>query len=605
MNLNNLSVLEHQQLSASTGYHSVSSGNSNSSNNPVQMKSFQNISGSLNSPDKVIFKIESDHLNNGSSNASFRASNYTYQVNSGNAHDTNGNNLNMREARPLKMYGSVNSNSLSTHQLNQQQVTPVKQIVKVESVVGKAMELKKRPVEVSVADGLEASNSNPDITDPNALSIYVNNVVCSYSTRCHLNLRRIAMEGMNVEYKKENGMVNMKLRKPYTTATMWSSGKVTCAGAKSEQDAYKAARRFCRMLQKMLFKVKMTNYRVVNVLATCNMPFGVDIQKLAENYQKECSYEPELHPGATFKLPKIKATLKLFTTGSITLTAPTVLVAQEAINQIYPILLEFKRTFPSEQAQAINGQSALKTETSSPPNIFAQNFNPTVVKHEPGLKIPVQSSFSNINFGPQPSIKSITKIVGTQNITQVNPLSSNIMSNQTMSDHSKPTHISHINSLNASTFSSSKPQIMPTSATIQKPNNLIPSASNHSYQVNVPHTYHQLIQSNSMHSYSSPSSANSLFIPSITSTSNSSILHTNQSASITHQAVTNHHDLNLIKNEPVANTHAIHTSPQGMSNSMSIISSNSFSTNLGSLSQPNNGWYYDSLLVDNVDDFLP
>ena len=42
--------------------------------------------------------------------------------------------------------------------------------------------------------------------DPNALNIYVNNVVCSYSTRCHLNLRRIAMEGMHVEYKKENGV---------------------------------------------------------------------------------------------------------------------------------------------------------------------------------------------------------------------------------------------------------------------------------------------------------------------------------------------------------------------------------------------------------------
>ena len=69
-------------------------------------------------------------------------------------------------------------------------------------------------------------------------------------------------------------MVNMKLRKPYTTATMWSSGKITCAGAKSESDAYKAARRFSRLLQNMQFKVKMTNYRVVNVLATCNMPFG-------------------------------------------------------------------------------------------------------------------------------------------------------------------------------------------------------------------------------------------------------------------------------------------------------------------------------------------
>jgi TATA-box binding protein (TBP) (component of TFIID and TFIIIB) len=35
----------------------------------------------------------------------------------------------------------------------------------------------------------------------------VNNVVCAYSTRCHLNLRKIAKEGMHVEYRKENGVI--------------------------------------------------------------------------------------------------------------------------------------------------------------------------------------------------------------------------------------------------------------------------------------------------------------------------------------------------------------------------------------------------------------
>lgn len=184
-----------------------------------------------------------------------------------------------------------------------------------------------------------------DQTEP--INIYISNVVCSYSTRCHLNLRRIATEGLHVEYKKENGMVNMKLRKPYTTATIWSSGKVTCAGAKSEQDAYTAARRYSRLLQKMQFKVRMSNYRVVNVLSTCSVPFALDISKLAEKYQKECSYEPELHPGATFKIKELKATLKLFTTGSITLTSPSVLTAQQAVTRIYPILVEFKRILNS------------------------------------------------------------------------------------------------------------------------------------------------------------------------------------------------------------------------------------------------------------------
>lgn len=86
----------------------------------------------------------------------------------------------------------------------------------------------------------------PATADPNAaqteegdepeIDIVINNVVCSFSVRCHLNLREIALNGHNVEFRRENGMVTMKLRKPYTTASMWSSGKITCTGATSEEN---------------------------------------------------------------------------------------------------------------------------------------------------------------------------------------------------------------------------------------------------------------------------------------------------------------------------------------------------------------------------------
>lgn len=41
-------------------------------------------------------------------------------------------------------------------------------------------------------------------------------------------------------------MVTMKLRKPYTTASIWSSGKITCTGATSEDQSKIAARRYAR-----------------------------------------------------------------------------------------------------------------------------------------------------------------------------------------------------------------------------------------------------------------------------------------------------------------------------------------------------------------------
>lgn len=81
-------------------------------------------------------------------------------------------------------------------------------------------------------------------------------------------------------------MITMKLRRPYTTASIWSSGKVTCTGATSEVQAKIAARRFARSLQKLGFKVRFNNYRVVNVLGTCCMPFAIKITSFSM-YHKE------------------------------------------------------------------------------------------------------------------------------------------------------------------------------------------------------------------------------------------------------------------------------------------------------------------------------
>lgn len=79
------------------------------------------------------------------------------------------------------------------------------------------------------------NENNDDENEPEPeIDIVINNVVCSFSVRCHLNLREIALNGRNVEFRRENGMVTMKLRRPYTTASIWSSGRITCTGATSE-----------------------------------------------------------------------------------------------------------------------------------------------------------------------------------------------------------------------------------------------------------------------------------------------------------------------------------------------------------------------------------
>ncbi|CAH2067310.1 unnamed protein product, partial [Iphiclides podalirius] len=198
------------------------------------------------------------------------------------------------------------------------------------------------------------------------IDIMINNVVCSFSVKCHLNLRQIALNGVNVEFRRENGMVTMKLRRPYTTASIWSSGRVTCTGATSEDQAKVAARRYARALQKLGFQVRFQNFRVVNVLGTCRMPFGIRIIAFSKKY-KEADYEPELHPGVTYKLFNPKATLKIFSTGGVTITARSVNDVQSAVERIFPLVYEFRKPRTPADEEMLRQRRAARPPPATAP----------------------------------------------------------------------------------------------------------------------------------------------------------------------------------------------------------------------------------------------
>nr|CAG4649651.1 EOG090X0CO7 [Scapholeberis mucronata] len=206
-------------------------------------------------------------------------------------------------------------------------------------------------------------------SDEPVIDITINNVVCSFSVKSYLNLKQIAQNGFNVEYRRENGMVTMRLRKPYTTASIWSSGKVTCTGATSEDEAKQAARRITRSVSKLGYpRLRLVNYRVVNVLGTCTMPFAIKITPFSAKHRDIASYEPELHPGVTYRLKEPKATLKIFSTGSITVTAPCVGNVQSAIEHIYPLVFEFRKERSPEDIrtmQATKRSRGLKRKFTS------------------------------------------------------------------------------------------------------------------------------------------------------------------------------------------------------------------------------------------------
>ncbi|KAG5683842.1 hypothetical protein PVAND_013105 [Polypedilum vanderplanki] len=237
-----------------------------------------------------------------------------------------------------------NTNVVASRQSQQQQQKSTEGATIIQSVESNINDAQQTTtVEETTVANVEEETAVEEESEEPEIDIVISNVVCAFSVRCHLSLKHIALQGANVEFKRENGMVTMKLRKPYTTASIWSSGKITCTGATSEEQAKIAARRYARMLQKLNFRVRFQNYRVVNVLGTCKMPWAIKIVQFSEKYKKEASYEPELHPGVTYNLKNPTATLKIFSTGSMTVTARSVADVQAAIEHIYPLVYEFKK----------------------------------------------------------------------------------------------------------------------------------------------------------------------------------------------------------------------------------------------------------------------
>uniref|UniRef100_A0A665VYR6 Uncharacterized protein n=1 Tax=Echeneis naucrates TaxID=173247 RepID=A0A665VYR6_ECHNA len=104
--------------------------------------------------------------------------------------------------------------------------------------------------------------------DPSVVCL-CRNVVSSVKLGCRLDLNVIAQKVWNVEFNpKVFRALTMRIRKPRTSAVIYESGSVVCTGAKSEEEARVAARRFARRLQKLGFPISFLDFRVRNVVGS-------------------------------------------------------------------------------------------------------------------------------------------------------------------------------------------------------------------------------------------------------------------------------------------------------------------------------------------------
>ncbi|XP_028395917.1 TATA-box-binding protein 1-like [Dendronephthya gigantea] len=172
------------------------------------------------------------------------------------------------------------------------------------------------------------------------------NIVSTVNLGCKLDLKKIALHARNAEYNpKRFAAVIMRIRDPRTTALIFSSGKMVCTGAKSEDLSRLAARKYARVVQKLDFPAKFTEFKIQNMVGSCDVKFPIRLEGLVLAHAQFSSYEPELFPGLIYRMVKPRIVLLIFVSGKVVLTgAKERQEIYDAFENIYPILKSFRKS---------------------------------------------------------------------------------------------------------------------------------------------------------------------------------------------------------------------------------------------------------------------
>jgi transcription initiation factor TFIID TATA-box-binding protein len=155
-------------------------------------------------------------------------------------------------------------------------------------------------------------------------SIRIENVVSSATLNQSIDLNAVVKGNPLVEYRPEKfpGLV-FRLKKPKTAILIFSTGKMVCTGAKSENESKKAVLKVVRELKKSgIIITGKPEIRVVNIVASANLMGRIELEDCAYSLGKTM-YEPEQFPGLIYRMDVPKVVILLFASGKLVCTGAT------------------------------------------------------------------------------------------------------------------------------------------------------------------------------------------------------------------------------------------------------------------------------------------
>ena len=134
----------------------------------------------------------------------------------------------------------------------------------------------------------------------------IQNIVSTVDLGCPINLKEIALQAKNTQYipNKFSGLI-LRIKEPKATALIFSTGKMVCLGAKTEEESKNACRKFGKILKNLNYPISLKKFKIENIVSSCNVKFKIPLSKLSNHIKKYLGakriyYEPEVFPGLIY-----------------------------------------------------------------------------------------------------------------------------------------------------------------------------------------------------------------------------------------------------------------------------------------------------------------
>jgi transcription initiation factor TFIID TATA-box-binding protein len=151
--------------------------------------------------------------------------------------------------------------------------------------------------------------------------VSIENVVASATVDQKMDLNKITKLFPDVEYHPDQfpGLV-FRIKSPKTATLIFTSGKMVCTGAKSEQMSRNAVKTVVTKLRKGGIAVKKDAVVTIqNIVASINLGGKIHLEQAARTLPRSM-YEPEQFPGLIHRMLDPKTVILLFSSGKLVCT---------------------------------------------------------------------------------------------------------------------------------------------------------------------------------------------------------------------------------------------------------------------------------------------